>query len=96
MSVGLILWQSSNALINGCYLHPLVYDGHLLRAPSGPIGDVQKSGAAQVAALEEKVADREKSGNLGLCRTATLTSLSARTELSLQFVLGGSPQRDWL
>ncbi len=33
MSSGLILWQSSNALINGCYLHPLVYDGHLLWTP---------------------------------------------------------------
>lgn len=93
MSGGLILWQTSNALINGCYLHPLVYDGHLLWTPWGPIGNVQKSGSAQVAALEEKVADREKSGSLGLRQTATLTSLSVRTELGSQFVLGGSPQR---
>lgn len=50
-SGGLILWQSSNALINGCYLNLLVYDGHLLWTPSGPIGGVQKSGSAQVAAL---------------------------------------------
>ena len=49
-----------------------------------------------MAALEEKVADREKAGNLGLCHTVALTSLSAWTELSFQFVLGGSPQRDWL
>lgn len=51
-----------------------------------------------MAALEGKVADREKSGGLGVCHTATLTSLSARTELVffLQLALGGSPQRDWL
>lgn len=33
MSGGLILWQASNALINGRYLQPLVYDGHLLPTP---------------------------------------------------------------
>lgn len=83
MSGGLILWQPSNALINGCYLHPLVYDGHLLHTPQGPIGDVEKSGSAQVAASEEKVADREKSGNLGprrppyRCGQNSLLSLSS-------------------
>lgn len=29
----LIPWQSSNALINGCYLHLLVYDDHLRWTP---------------------------------------------------------------
>lgn len=48
----------------------------------GQLETFKKSGSAQVAALEEKVADREKSGNLGLCHPATLTSLSVRTELS--------------
>lgn len=33
MSGGLILWQASNALINGRYLQALVYDGHLLPTP---------------------------------------------------------------
>lgn len=47
MSGGLIPWQASNALINGRYLQPLVYDGHLPPTPSGPIGVVQKSGSAR-------------------------------------------------
>lgn len=62
MSGGLIPWQASNALINGRYLQPLVYDGHLPPTPSGPIGVVQKSGSA-CGGLRHRERSERKSGS---------------------------------